>query len=77
MGLSRPTIRKLLNTVEQPKYQRLQTVFARLDEFKDQLTSWLEVESKLPRSRHRSAQRLFEGLQELSYGGAYDSINGL
>ena len=74
MGLSRPTVRKHLNTVEQPKYQRLLTVSPRLDEFKDQLTSWLEEESKLPRSRRRSAQRLFEGLQELGYSGAYDSI---
>ncbi|MEB0233288.1 IS21 family transposase, partial [Undibacterium sp. 10I3] len=74
MGLSRPTVRKHLNTVEQPKYQRLLTVSPRLDEYKDQLTSWLEEESKLPRSRRRTAQRLFEGLQELGYGGAYDSI---
>ena len=74
MGLSRPTVRKHLNTVEQPKYQRLLTVSPRLDEYKDQLTSWLEEESKLPRSRRRSAQRLFEGLQELGYSGAYDSI---
>ena len=74
MGLSRPTVRKHLITVEQPQYQRLQTVSPRLDEFKDQLTSWLEDESKLPRSRRRSAQRLFEGLQELGYSGTYDSI---
>ena len=41
MGLSRPTIRKHLTTVEQPKYERLLTVSPRLDEFKGQLTSWL------------------------------------
>ena len=74
MGLSRPTVRKHLTTVEQPKYQRLLTVSPRLDEYKDQLTSLLEEESKLPRSRRRTAQRLFEGLQELGYNGAYDSI---
>ena len=74
MGLSRPTVRKHLITVEQPKYKQLLTVSPRFDEFKGQLTSWLEEESKLPRSRRRTAQRLFEGLQELGYGGAYDSI---
>lgn len=51
MKLSRPTIRKHLNTLEQPKYQRLHTVSPRLGEFKDQLICWLEDESKLPRSR--------------------------
>lgn len=28
----------------------------------------------MPRPRRRSAHRLYEGLQELGYGGAYDSV---
>lgn len=54
MGLSRPTVRNHLNTVEQPKYERLHSVSPQLDEFKEQLTSWLEEESKLPRTRRRT-----------------------
>src|SRR3990167_9287451 len=74
MGLSRPTVRKHLNTVEEPKYVRVQPASPKLGQFEEQLTKWLEEEFKLPRSRRRSGQRLFEGLQEIGYGGAYDSV---
>ena len=74
MGLSRPTVRKHLATVEEPKYQRIQPVAPKLGQFEEQLTKWLEEEAKLPRSRRRSGQRLFEGLQALGYSGAYDSV---
>ena len=74
MGLSRPTVRKHLNTVEEPRYQRIQPPAPKLGQFEVQLTTWLEEESKLPRSRRRSGQRLFEGLQEVGYSGAYDSV---
>lgn len=74
MGLSRPTIRKHINTVIEPKYERQQPTSPKLGQFEDQLTTWLEEESKLTRSRRRTAQRLFEGLQEIGYIGAYDSV---
>jgi len=74
MGLSRPTVRKHLNTVEEPKYKRVQPVSPKLGEFESQLVQWLEQESELARPRRRTAHRLFEGLQELGYGGAYDSV---
>ena len=74
MGLSRPTVRKHLNTVEEPEYQRLQPASPKLGQFEAQLTQWLLEEAKLSRPRRRSAHRLFEGLQEIGYIGAYDSV---
>ena len=74
MGLSRPTVRKHLNTVEEPKYERLQPAPPKLGQFEEQLTKWLEEEAKLARPRRRTAHRLFEGLQEIGYSGAYDSV---
>ncbi|MFN7835247.1 MAG: IS21 family transposase [Burkholderiaceae bacterium] len=74
MGLSRPTVRKHLNTVEEPKYVRNQPASPKLGEFQSRLERWLEQEAELARPRRRTAQRLFEGLQEIGYNGAYDSV---
>ncbi len=74
MGISRPTVRKHLATVEEPKYERLQPSSPKLGQFEEQLTKWLEEEAKLARPRRRTAHRLFEGLQEIGYSGAYDSV---
>ena len=45
MGLSRPTVRKHLNTVEEPKYVRVQPAAPKLGQFEEQLTKWLEEEA--------------------------------
>lgn len=74
MGLSRPTVRKHLKTIEEPKYVREHTASPRLGQFEEQLRQWLADEAKLPRPRRRTAHRLFEGLQEIGYSGAYDSV---
>jgi transposase len=74
MELSRPTVRKHLNTVEEPKYERVQPISPKLGEFEVQLTQWMEEEAQLARLRRRSAHRLFGGLLEIGYGGAYDSV---
>lgn len=74
MGLSRPAVRKHLNTVEEPKYVRAQPAAPKPGQFEEQLTKWLEEEAKLQRPRRRTAHRLFEGLQEIGYTGAYDSV---
>jgi len=74
MGLSRPTVRKHVNTVEDPQYQRIQPIAPKLGAFAAQLTQWLEDDAKLARPRRRTGHRLFEGLQEIGYGGAYDSV---
>ena len=74
MGLSRPTIRKHILTVDEPKYKRVQTAAPKFDPFKSQLTQWLFEDSKLTRSRCRNGQRLYECLQVIGYSGAYDSM---
>ena len=74
MGLSRPTVRKHILTVDEPKYKRDQTVAPKFDPFKAQLTQWLVEDAKLAKSRRRSGQRLFEGLQAIGYSGAPDSV---
>lgn len=74
MGLSRPTVRKYVETVAEPKYERAQPAPPKLGAYQAQLQQWLEQEVKLPRGRRRTARRLFEGLQERGYAGAYDSV---
>lgn len=74
MGLSRPTVRKHFTTVEEPNYERVQPAAPRLSQFEEQLNLWLIDEAKLPRPRRRTTRRLFEGLQEIGYHGAYDSV---
>jgi transposase len=74
MGLSRPTVRKHVDTVEEPKYERAQPAPPKLGTYQAQLQQWLEEEAKFPRGRRRTARRLFEGLQEMGYSGAYDSV---
>jgi len=74
LSLDRPTVRKFLKTVDEPRYARVQPISPKLGQFEEQLTQWLEQEAKLPRPRRRSAHRLYEGLQEIGYDGAYDSV---
>lgn len=74
MNLSRQTVRKHLKTIEEPKYQRIPPESPKLGQFAKPLADWLEQESSLPRSRRRTARRLFEGLQVIGYAGAYDSV---
>jgi transposase len=74
MGLSRPTVRKHLLTVDEPRYQRVQPSAPKLGAFEAQLTQWLVEDAPLAKSRRRSGQRLFEGLQAIGYSGAPDSV---
>ena len=74
LNLSRTTVRKHLQTLEEPTYQRKIQSFPKLGEFQDQLKQWLDTESRLPKKQRRTAQRLFEGLQAEGYRGAYDSV---
>lgn len=74
MGISRPTVRKHLKTDIEPVYQRQSQVAPKLGEFKTLLTKWLEAELFLPKKQRRTAMRLFEGLVDEGYAGAYDSV---
>lgn len=60
--------------MDEPEYERVQPVLPRLGQCEQQLTKYLEEEARLPRPRRRTAHRLFEGLQEIGDGGAYDSV---
>ena len=46
MGLSRPTVRKHLLTMDEPKCQRVQPSAPKLGAFEAQLTQWLVEDSK-------------------------------
>jgi len=74
LNLSRPTIRKHLHTEEELIYKRETQPAPKLGEFKACLTDWLEADSKLPKNQRRTAQRLFEGLVDEGYLGAYESV---
>lgn len=74
LGISRPTVRKHLNTLEEPVYQRQNQPTPKLGEYKARLTQWLEEEAELPRKQRRTAKRLFDGLKAEGYQGAYDSV---
>lgn len=74
LKLSRPTVRKHLQTESEPVYKRQNQPAPKLAEFQATLEGWLETERHLPKSQRRTAQRLFEGLQAEGYRGAYDSV---
>ena len=74
LGISRTTVRKHLDTVEEPRYQRDTQPAPKLGPYKALLTEWLEQEAELPKKQRRTAMRLFEGLKEAGYAGAYDSV---
>ena len=74
MQISRPTARKYVNMVDEPLYERVQRSSPKLCDFADQLKQWLGEEAKLARPWRRSTPRLFEGVQEIGFGGAYDSV---
>jgi len=75
LGLSRNTVRNAVRTNKTSnKYERKVQVAPKLDDYKKQLTSWLESDNKLPKSERCSARKLHERLIEVGYTGAYDSV---
>lgn len=75
MNISRPTIRKYLDTIEEPVYKRKTQPCSKLiPAYKELLTQWLEDDAKLPKKQRRTGQRLFECLQKEGYQGAVDSV---
>ena len=72
--LSRPTIRKHINTIEEPVYQRQSQPCRMLGEFNAVLEYWLEQEAHLPRKQKRTAQRLYDCLQVDGYRGSYTEV---
>ena len=74
LGISRTTVRKHLDTLEDPAYRRLNRLAPKLGPYKEKLTEFLEENAKLPKKQRRTAKRLFDALQEEGYAGAYDSV---
>ena len=74
LEISRTTVRKHLDTVEEPAYKRAYQPAPKLGPFKDLLTDKLETDAKLPKKQRHTAMRLFEELQKEGYAGAYDSV---
>lgn len=74
LNLSRPTVRKHLQTIEALGYVRQHQPAPKLGCFQATLESWLQTERHLPKAQRRTAKRLFEGLQSEGYRGAYDSV---
>lgn len=74
--LSRPTIRKHLNTLEEPVYPtRQHQPHLKLGTYIQQLTQWLESDAALPgKKRKRTAQRLYQCLQVQGYVGSYSAV---
>lgn len=71
---SRNTIRKHLETVEEPVYQRANQPLPAIGAYAVQLIAWLERDAKLPRKWRRTGQRLDEGLQLEGYSGSYSPV---
>ena len=74
LKLSRPTVRKHVKSGAEPLYRRRSQSAPKLGEHRQVLESWLASDQRLPKSRRRSARRLFEGLLGEGYRGAYDSV---
>ena len=74
LKLSRPTVRKHLQTESEAVYLREHQPSPKLGAFRSVLESCLTTERQLPKAQRRTAQRLFEGLQAEGYRGAYDSV---
>jgi DNA-binding transcriptional ArsR family regulator len=67
LKLSRPTVRKHLQTESEAVYLREHQPAPKLGAFRSVLESWLATERHLPKAQRRTAQRLFEGLQGEGY----------
>ena len=75
LRLSRNTVRKIIRTdVTELRYDRSVVHRPKPGPYLDTLVQCLEADSQLPVKRRRSAQLLYEALQEAGYRGAYDSV---
>jgi transposase len=75
LHLSRNTVRKVIRRNEtEHRYEREKQPLPRLGAFTGRLDSLLEENTKRPKGRHMTAQRMFEILQGEGYQGGYDSV---
>ena len=75
LRLSRNTVRKVVRSDRTAfEYQRSKQPFPKLGAFLEELERRLEEDQQLPKKRRRTAQVLFEELQNQGYCGGYDSV---
>lgn len=75
LHLSRRTVRKYLNIVEIPEYQRQYTDSPKLGPYKERLVERLKEEMDKPPSQRLTAVRHFEYLQSLGFEGKYPCVS--
>jgi len=75
LNISRNTVRKVIRSqVTEHSYERGEQPFPKLKEYTSRLDDLLAENSKRPKCRKMTAQRMFEILQGEGYQGAYDSV---
>lgn len=75
LRLSRNTVRKVVRSDQTSfEYRRSKQPFPKLGAYIEELEQRLEQDQQLPKKRRRSAQVLFEELQNQGYCGGYDSV---
>jgi transposase len=75
LRLSRNTVRKVVRSDQTAfEYRRSKQPFPKLGAYIEELEQRLEQDQQLPKKRRRTAQALFEELQNQGYSGSYDSV---
>jgi transposase len=75
LRLSRNTVRKVVRNDQTAfEYQRSKQPFPKLGAYIEELERRLEEDQQPPKKRRRTAQALFEELQNQGYCGGYDSV---
>jgi transposase len=75
LNLSRNTVRKVIRSQETRfRYSRNTQPMPKLGAYVGSLAEKLESDEKLPKRQRRTAQRLFQELQQQGYDGGYDSV---
>ena len=75
LNLSRNTVRKVLRSdATRFEYHRETVHRPKLGAYVELLSAWLEADLLLPAKQKRTAQRMYDGLQDEGYRGAYDSV---
>ncbi len=64
LNLSRNTVKKYINAETDPVYQRGHQPAPKLGAIQTVLETWLDQDSQRPKRERRTAQRLFEDLQQ-------------
>jgi transposase len=72
LGLSRNTVAKWLahEGMHEPRYPKRVAIPSILDPYKEQLASWLKVDSHRPKRDRRDIKAMFRAIRAMGYGGS-------